>query len=49
MAFVALQGGNRYWRKDLADFDQWERFSALPVILKTYASSSTVSTMFREQ
>ena len=51
MAFVSLQGGNCYKGKTAQTSPTNESDSAhvLPVILQTYASSSTVSTMSPEQ
>ena len=50
MAFVSLQGGNRYKGKTAqTSINESDSAHALPVILQTYASSSTVSTMSREQ
>ena len=51
MAFVSLQGDNRYKGKTAQTLPTNESDSAhaLPLILQTYASSSTVSTMSREK
>ena len=48
MAFVSLQGGNRYKGKTAqTSTNESDSAHALPVILQTYVSSSTVSTMSR--
>ena len=50
MAFVSLQGGNRCKGKTAqTSTNESDSALVLPVILQTYASSSTVSTMSREQ
>ena len=50
MAFVSLQGGNRYKGKTAqTSTNESDSAHALPVILQTYACSSTVSKMSREQ
>ena len=50
MAFVSLQGGNRYQGKTAqTSINESDSVHASPVILQTYASSSTVRTMSREQ
>ena len=48
MAFVSLQGGNRYKGKTgQTSTNESDSAHALPVILQIYVSSSTVSTMSR--
>ena len=50
MAFVSLQGGNRYKRTTAqTSTNESNSLHASRVILQTYASSSTVSAMSREQ
>ena len=50
MAFVSLQGGNRYKGKTTQTLtNENDSAHASPVILHPYASSSTVSIMSREQ
>ena len=50
MAFVSLQGGNRYKGKTTQTLtNESDSAHASPVILHPYASSSTVSIMSREQ
>ena len=50
MAFVSLQGGNRYKGKTTQTLtNESDSAHASPVILHPYASSSTVSVMSREQ
>ena len=50
MAFVSLQGGNRYKGKTAQTLtNENDSVHASPVTLQTYASSSTASTMSREQ
>ena len=50
MAFVSLQGGNRYKGKTTqTSTNEIDSAHASPVILQPYASSSTVSIMSREQ
>ena len=50
MAFVSLQGGNRYKGKTAqTSTNESDSAPASPVILQPYASSSIVSIMSREQ
>ena len=50
MAFVSLQGGNRYKGKTTQTAtNESDSAHASPVILQTYASRSTVTAMSREQ
>ena len=50
MAFVSMQGGNRCKGKTAqTSTNESDSVHASPVILQTYASSPTVSTMSREQ
>ena len=50
MAFVSLQGGNRYEGKTAqTSTSESDSAHALTLILQTNASSSTVSIMSREQ
>ena len=50
MAFLSLQSGNRYKGKTAqTSINESDSAHALPVILQTYVSSSTVSIMSREK
>ena len=50
MAFLSLQGGNRYTGKTAqTSINESDSAHALPVISQTYVSSSTVSIMSREK